>query len=161
MLVGVVLDSKGRPVSGAEVRLDRLRRAHSGMNGRFGFDGVRRGRRSLFVSKAGFEKAEIELDFADRRQIVYVRLVSRRTLIEQALGALDRGRLEAAHAALSRAGDVEHPDTDLDVVFLEAVLAYRRGRLSRAADLLEELRSDPRSRNLADALAAAAAEGRI
>ena len=161
MLVGVVLDSKGRPVSGADVRLDRIRRAQTGMNGRFAFDGVRRGERSLLVSEPGFEEAQIELDFADRRQIVYVRLVSRRTLLEHALSAVERGQLEAADAALSRAAAVEDPDTDLDIVFLRAIVAYRRGEISRAAGFLEELRADPRSRPVAEALAAAASAGRL
>jgi hypothetical protein len=155
MLVGVVVDTVGRPVPGAEVRLDLVRTQHTAMNGRFTFHGVRRGTRELIVSREGFERATLELEFTDRREIAYVRMVSRARLIERMVAALERDQLHRAASLLARARAVEEPRTDPDVALLGALLAYRQGNLSAAADRLEVLRGDPATRPAAEALAEA------
>ena len=155
MLVGVVVDTEGRPVPGARVRLDLVRTQPTAMNGRFAFHAVRRGLRKLTVSREGFETATVQLEFTDRREIAYVRMVSRAVLIERAVTALEGDQLHRAADLLSRARGVHEPRTDPDIALIGAVLAYRQGDPSTAADRLQLLREKPETRPAAETLAEA------
>lgn len=162
-LVGVVSDSEGRPVSGAEVALDGRRAALTGMDGRFTFSRVRRGQHEVRARRAGFEEARVELAFTDRRQIAYVRLISKDHLIERAVDHIAAGDLAAATGFLERVsildgsgGEVDfEANRDADVVLLEAIVRYRRGDRRGALEVLKPLRADPRTRAAAERLTAA------
>ena len=152
MLVGVVVNSAGRPVSGATVELNRLRSQETGMDGRFAFDGVRRGTRELSVSGEGYEATTVEVEFTDRRQLAYVRLVSKETLISSAVEHLEAGKNGAAKRKLARARALSEEEPDIEISYLSAIIAYRNGETRDAVEALEPLRTDPRSRKAARAL---------
>ncbi|MFO7780222.1 MAG: carboxypeptidase-like regulatory domain-containing protein [Spirochaetia bacterium] len=162
-LVGIVSDGEGRPVAGAEVTLDGRRTAHTGMDGRFTFSRVRRGRHEVGARSAGFEEASVELAFTDRRQIAYVRLISNDHLIERAVDYIAAGDLAAATGMLERVSVLDGSDgeanldagLDADVALLEAIVRSRRGDRRGALEALEPLRADPRTRAAAERLSAA------
>ena len=162
-LVGVVSDTEGRPVSGAEVTLDGRRAALTGMDGRFTFSRVRRGRHEVRARRAGFEEARVELAFTDRRQIAYVRLISKDHLIERAVDHIAAGDLAGATGVLERVSMLESSGGEAnldanraaDVALLEAIVRFRRGDRRGALEALEPLRADPRTRAAAERLTAA------
>jgi hypothetical protein len=158
MLVGVVTDTEGMPVAGAEVELDGRRRAITAMDGRFALARVRRGELRLVVRRAGYETAELVMSFVDRRQMAFARLVSRAELIDRAVGALAGGDLPAAEAALERARALDDPSTDADLSLITAVLHYRRGESGAARRVLEPLLEDPSTRKPASRLLALIAD---
>jgi hypothetical protein len=153
LLVGIVANSAGRPVAAAEVEIDGRRAVSTGVDGRFGIPNVRRGRHRIRVRSEGYEPATLELEFADRRQIAYIRLISRGALIDRAVDALAAGRLAQAGELLSRAAALQDPSTDADVLLLEAVLRARQGSPAQALTRLSPLRADPQTRPAAERLA--------
>jgi hypothetical protein len=153
LLVGIVADSAGRPVATAEVEIDGRRAVSTGMDGRFGIPNVRRGRHRIRVRSEGYEPATLELEFADRRQIAYIRLISRGALIDRTVDALAAGRLAQAGELLSRAAALQDPSTDADVLLLEAVLRARQGSPAQALTRLSPLHADPQTRPAAERLA--------
>lgn len=155
LLVGIVADTAGRPVPAAQVEIDGRRAVTTGMDGRFGIANVRRGRHRIRVSGDGYEPATLELEFTDRRQIAYIRLISGAALIDRAVDALAAGRLSEAGHLLARAAALDDPSTDADVLLLEAVLHARSGAPGEALTRLSPLRADPRTRPAAERLAEA------
>jgi hypothetical protein len=155
MLGGIVTDVGGTPVAGAEVELDGRRPVITSLDGRFGVTGVRRGPHSIRARKPGHEPATVEVDFVDRRQIIYIRLVSRDALIRSAVTAIEAGRLGRAERFLERAAPLTDSQTDPDVRLLEAVLLAEAGDRNGALEALAPLLDDPQSRAAAKRLAAA------
>lgn len=151
-LSGLVADSRGRPVTGALVELDGRRSQITGSDGRFAFDRVRRGTRRISVRRRGFEPARVELSFSDRRELAYVRLVSRQELLARAGDALEAGDTTLASGLLDRAGRLTDPGTAADLRVLRAVLRARRGQPRAAVRELAPLRDDPGTRGEAEAL---------
>lgn len=158
-LVGVVSDIEGHPVAGAEVTLDGRHEAHTGMDGRFTFPRVRRGRHELVADAEGSEEMRVEITFTDRRQIAYVRLTSKDHLVERAVDLIAAGELAAATEMLERASKIDSPggrvQLDADVALLEGIIRYRRGDRQGALEAIEPLLADPRTRGAADRLSAA------
>jgi hypothetical protein len=158
-LVGVVSDIEGHPVSGAEVTLDGRHAAQTGLDGRFTFSRVRRGRHEIVARSAGFEEASVELAFTDRRQIAYVRLMSKEQLIARAVDHIAAGELAAATEMLERVsmldGSGRKENLEEDVALLEGIIRYRRGDPRGAHEAIEALLADPRTRTAAERLSAA------
>ncbi|MFO8065827.1 MAG: carboxypeptidase regulatory-like domain-containing protein [Spirochaetota bacterium] len=152
MLVGVVVDSTGGPVAGATVELNRLRAQQTGIDGRFAFDKVRRGTRELSVSRDGYEEMTVEVEFTDRRQLAYVRLVSKEALISRAVEHLEAGDTAAAAETLSRAEALGEEEPDIEIAYLSAIIAYRNGDVQQAVEALEPLHAHPRFREAAQKL---------
>jgi hypothetical protein len=139
LLLGVVTDGAGRPVGGAVVHLDEKRTETTAASGRFAFARVRRGSHDISVDAKGYEPAVITVEFTDRRQMAYVRLISRAALIADAAAALERGDLAGAETLLTRAQVLGQPETDSDVAFLRSILALKRRAFSEAVDHLAPL----------------------
>lgn len=157
-LTGLVLDTEGRPVTGAEVELDGRHTASTRLDGTFGFGRVRRGPHELAVTHPAHEPASVELRFTDRRQMAFVRLVSRRALIAKAVDALQGGELQAAADFLNRAEALREKSTKADVLLLRAYVLYRRGREDEAVEVLREAARAPGAREAAARLEAVIAE---
>ncbi len=153
-LVGVVTDTEGHPVSGAEITLDGRHMARSGLDGRFAFSRVRWGRHELLARSTGFEEARVELLFSDRRQVAYVRLTSKDHLLARVVDHIAAGELTEGAELLERVSRIDGPDRDADRALLEGVIRYRRGEHRAALEVIEPLLSEARTRHAAERLSA-------
>ena len=96
-----------------------------------------RGTHSLAVAKAGYERLEATVEFFDKSQVLYLKVISLDQLLSKLEEALAQRRLAEAAALVARAEGVN--STHTDVRYLKAVYLVRSGEPRQAAALLEQL----------------------
>jgi len=134
ILTGMVYNSNSIPCVGAVLRVDDKKEAYTAdINGRFVIPNLKRGEHLIHVSKDNHEPELVELDFSDRRQVLYVRLTSNESLLNWAEEALDELRWDEAKDFIMRSLAVE-PENAHALTLLGA-LYYRTGRFE---DSLEQ-----------------------
>ncbi|MCG8451700.1 MAG: carboxypeptidase-like regulatory domain-containing protein [Spirochaetales bacterium] len=102
--LGIVFDSNNHPCFSAQVQvLEQDVMGTTDINGRFRLSRLPRGKHTLVISKEGFETIEMPVDFTQRTQVVYVRLMSQKTLLEQVEQAMDLYQWNQAREFLERA----------------------------------------------------------
>jgi hypothetical protein len=109
-MIGVVYAEDGTPVAGAEIRVDRHRRAVSDTFGRFRVAGVPAGPREVSVTAEGYETAYREVRFENRAKLVRVDLVSYTALVDRILHALEERRWQEARRIARRMETVDPLD---------------------------------------------------
>jgi len=134
ILMGMVYNSSSIPCVGAVLRVDDAKETYAAdINGRFVIPNLKRGRHLIHVTKDGHEPELVTLDFSDRRQILYVRLISNESLLDWAEGALDELRWNEAEIFIMRSLAVEPKNTH--ALTLLGALYYRTERFE---DSLEQ-----------------------
>lgn len=136
-LLGMVYDHDQAPCANALIVVDGTDGPHTDINGRFQTDPIARGEHRVAVRKAGYEELEVSLDFMDRNQVLYLRVVSVDQLLRQAEAALEGKRLGEADAILARAEAVE-PGNPV-ASYLRALLHLEREEAEPAVRILAEL----------------------
>lgn len=116
-LTGTVRDATGRPIVGAEARVDQRRAALSDTAGRFALPGVPFGTMTLVVRRIGYERATLEL--APERPGVRIELAVRLTTASFTLPsvlvegkAYDKGLWDAGFYKRQRVGNGTYFDPD-------------------------------------------------
>lgn len=142
-LNGMIYDYDNLPVSGAVVSAEGEDLAASDVNGRFSLPAFPFGKYRFTASRSGYEPSELEADYADATQVLYFKMHSAEQLLARAERALDARDWQAAESFIARASAVKPGDPA--VLYLAAVLDYRRGRCVDALAKLESvLAADPR-----------------
>ena len=139
-LNGMVYDYRSRPVTQAVVSLDEERTIQTDINGRFVFPGTPPGDHMLGFEKEGYEYVAVAFSFQSKTQVLYVKMISLATLLDQAETAVSEKRWADARFLLDRAAAIDGDNPA--VRYIEALLALYRGEAERAAAILEEILED-------------------
>lgn len=123
-LSGMVYSADSRPVRGARIRIDDGIEAQSDINGRFVTEPISPGMHSFVIHKEGFEPQTLAIEFSDRLQVLYVRLISLDYLLREAETRIDQEELDTAAALLDRAERIAPRDPAL--LMLKQVVAVKR-----------------------------------
>ena len=106
--LGIVFDSSNHPCFSARIQvLEQDVMGITDINGRFRLSHLPRGTHLFEISKEGYETMEMLVDFSKRTQVVYVRLMSQQTLLEQAEQAMKLYQWKEAQAFLERAQKID------------------------------------------------------
>jgi len=135
-LMGMVYSSRSIPCVGAVLQVDE-KVYTADINGRFVIPNLKRGKHQIEVSKEGYEPEIISLDFSDRRQILYVRLISNESLLDWAEESLDELRWSESEDLIMRSLAIE-PDNTRALTLLGA-LYYRMERFEDSLKQWERL----------------------
>ena len=136
-LFGMVYDYEQKPCQAAAILVDGEQRAQTDINGRFVLGDLSRGEHRIGVRKPGFEDLEVSVQFLNRDQILYLRVISLRQLLEQAENALGKKRLAETVALLARAERIDAGDPV--ELYLKALYLLETGAAREAAEVLESL----------------------
>lgn len=136
-LGGMVYTLDGRPVRGARILIDGSIETRTDINGRFISEPISAGIHKLIIRKAGYEAEELTIDFSDRLQVLYVRLVSFEYLLEEAELQIDTGDLFRARSLLDRAEKIREDDPALLMLYL--VIAIKSGDETKSKSLSRRL----------------------
>lgn len=139
-LFGMVYDDRNEPCQGALIRVDGSAGPNTDLSGRFVLPELARGAHTIAVEKASFERLEAAVDFFDKSQVLYLKVISLDQLLDKLADALAQRRLADAGDLVARAEGVNRAHTD--VRYLKAVYLLRSGESRQAADLLERLLAD-------------------
>ena len=123
-LAGMVYGADNRPVRGARILLDNTVEAQTDINGRFVTAPIPSGRHDFLITKEGHEPQMISVEFTDRLQVLYVRLISLDYLLERAEAQIDQENLDQAETLLERAARIQPDDPAL--VMLKLVVAVKQ-----------------------------------
>ncbi len=129
-LHGMVYDDEHNPVQWASVSIAGREPVYTDIDGRFAVPKVARGVVAIEVGADGFAPHTGEFLFANRTQVLYLRLHSGRSFVRQAIGALDSGDGETAVHLAGKALMVLPGDPE--VRFIAALASYRAGHLAMA-----------------------------
>ncbi len=129
-LHGMVYDDEHNPVQWASVSIAGREPIYTDIDGRFAVPGVVRGVVTIEVGADGFAPYTGEFLFANRTQVLYLRLHSGRSFVRQAIAALDSGDGEVAVHLAGKALMVLPGDPE--VRFIAALASYRTGDLATA-----------------------------
>ncbi len=133
-LHGMVYDDEHNPVQWASVSIAGREPIYTDIDGRFAVPGVVRGVVTIEVGADGFAPHTGEFLFANRTQVLYLRLHSGRSFVRQAIGALDSGDGETAVHLAGKALMVLPADPV--ALFIAALASYRTGDLTAAQSRL-------------------------
>jgi hypothetical protein len=136
-LFGMVYDYDQKPCPAASVQVDGEERAQTDINGRFVIDELSRGEHRIEVRKKGYEELGVAVQFLNRDQILYMRMISLGQLLAQAEEALERRRLEETASLLSRAQKIDAGDPLGQ--YITALYLLEKGSPAQAAEILESL----------------------
>jgi hypothetical protein len=136
-LFGMVYDHDQKPCPAAAVRVDGEERAQTDINGRFVIVDLSRGEHWIGVRKQGYEDLELSVQFLNRDQILYLRVISLRQLLEQAETALEKKKLAETASLLVRAERIDAGDPI--GAYLKALYLLEKGAAAEAAEVLEGL----------------------
>lgn len=141
-LPGMVYDSSGRPINGAEIRSGDRVIAASDVNGRFSL--TPEGEGSYRIGKPGYETRELPLEGETKPgpdTAIYVRLESREDLIAAAWDALEAQRFDEARRNLDRALSIAEAGPDWAITNLALLVLDPSVPPPEARAFREELRS--------------------
>jgi tetratricopeptide (TPR) repeat protein len=136
-LFGMVYDYDQKPCPAAAVHVDGQERARTDIDGRFVIVDLSRGEHRVGVRKPGYEELELEVQFLNRDQILYLRIISLRQLLEVAEAALEKKRLAETASLLDRARKIDPGDPV--GVYLKALYLLETGAVDEAVLTLEGL----------------------
>ena len=129
-LHGMIYDEEHRPVRWASVSIAGGDPVYTDIEGRFAVPDVPRGIVSIEVGRDEFAPHAGEFLFANRTQVLYLRLHSGRDFLRQAIGSLESGAEEAAIEP-AREGLMVLPG-DPEARFIAALASYLIGDLTAA-----------------------------
>ncbi len=133
-------DERNEPCAGARLEIDRSPGPTTDLSGRFEVRELSRGPHKIALAKPGYERLEVEFDFYDMNQVLYLKVVSLEDLLNRIEAALADRRLADAESLVIRAEAVSPGQAD--VRYLRAILALKSGDPPRAAQLLEQMAAD-------------------
>jgi len=136
--------TESRGVAGARISLDGEKEVVADSQGRFLLPRVRTGTHTLRVRREGYLPVERRIEFLNRSEIVYVRLLSVEEARLRAVRAYESGRLDPAEELARRL--VEYQEGDLVARYLLAARALSRGQPSRGLGHLRRLSRPDRRR---------------
>lgn len=136
-LHGMIFDEQHKPVAWVSVSTDDAGQVNSDIEGRFIIPDVRRGVVTVRAERAGYEPHMAEFTFVNRTQVLYLRLLSGRHYVREAIGAFDTGDLATAFDLAERAVAIV-PD-DAEARYLAAIAAVRLGDVQTARSHLAAL----------------------
>ena len=138
-LTGMVYDSEGRPVQGAQAHIDGKKEAVSDLNGRFVSPPLAFGPHVLLITKEGYEEQHTRIEFTSPLEVLYVSISSFESLVKKAEAALDQANYTEALSFIDRASTI-YPD-DPALMVLRCALYHQSGKKDAEAECLEKLKS--------------------
>ncbi len=133
-LLGMIYDNDNQACSGVRVTVDGLTGPVSDVNGRFTLPNLSRGKHALSVKKEGYEPADFQIEFLNRTQIVYLKVLSFEQILSLAERALNDRKIGEAEGYLERAKKIRESDPLL--LYLRAVVALKRDQVQDALTIL-------------------------
>jgi len=131
---GMVYDYENSPCSNVIVKLNGKHVIRTDINGRFTFLGMPPGTYGLWFEKQGYESLELAFDFHSRSQVLYVKMMSLKILIQRIEKATTDKHWKEAESLLLRAMIIDRENPT--VHYLKATLALYRGEAEEAARIL-------------------------
>ncbi len=136
-LFGMVYDYEQKPVPAAQLLVDGRRGPQTDINGRFVIEALSRGAHRVKVTKEGFEPLEVQVDYLNRSQVLYLRVVSFNQLLRMAERALEEKRYYQVEDLLSRAAAIDPADPV--GLYLRALYQSEKGEVQEAVRTLESV----------------------
>ena len=140
-LFGMMYDEDNQPCSGVNLLLDGATSAGNGIvtdvRGRFVLPGLSRGEHAVVARKDGYEELSVKIQFLNRTDVLFLRMVSFGQLLADAEKALEDRRWDQAEGFLARAEKLDARDAAL--LYLRAVRSYKAGSHADAAMYLHRL----------------------
>ena len=136
-LFGMIYDLDNKACPGVSLQLDGGQKTSTDINGRFVLAAVKRGAHSVTAVADDHETLEVQFDFENQTQVLYLKMTSFDQLLYQAEDSLAKKQWSQAESLLKRAAAIHA--TQVVLVYLQAILDYQRGEYARAAGRLESL----------------------
>lgn len=135
--VGMIYGPDNNPVRDARVSISEDLTARTDINGRFVVDYLPFGEYQATVSAELYETRSVDIAFLSETQVLYVRLVSFDSLIDEASDAIALRTWDRAENFLSRASTIHdgHPI----IAYQRAVIEQLRGNHETALSYLDPL----------------------
>lgn len=126
----MIYDAQNVPVQSVIIKVDGEIIAQSDIEGRLLLPSLARGEHVVLAEKNQYEPVSYRLNFLNRTQVLHLSMTSDRNLIQGIEGALSGGDLENAAGQLERLLAIKPGDPE--VLFLEAIIHYRKGNIKEA-----------------------------
>lgn len=139
-LLGMIYDHYNNPVQGVELSINGEASVSSDIAGRFLIPNVAAGPHLISLTHADYEYVEVEVQFSDPKQVLYVKLHSLDSLLEKVEEALDGNRDIHAAEFLDRAARIDADNPLLR--FYRAILHYRNAETEPALTILRALEEE-------------------
>ncbi len=136
-LMGMIYDEDSQPVPGAQVSVDGRKGPMADIRGRFVLPDLSRGSHTITVAKSGFEELTSQIEFLNKSEALYLRMISFGQLLTKAETALNDRKWSDADGYLTRADKLSPQDPVL--LYLKAVRSYRTGGYADAESQLTKI----------------------
>jgi len=136
-LLGVIYDNYNNPVSGASITMEDGRALSSDIDGRFVLPALNKQEYKIIVSKKGFEPVDVELDFFDPKQVLYIKLSSITYFKEEIEKSLKSKDWEKADRMITRAFKIDEKDPVL--LYLAAIYSLEVDKYNQCLGYLNSL----------------------
>jgi tetratricopeptide (TPR) repeat protein len=134
---GMVYDDDNQPSAGAWIYYDGQKGPQTDIRGRFVLYGLARGVHRIEVRKDGYEPVDTTVEFVDRSQVLYLKVISLPQLLRRLEQALEDRSIQKAEELLRRAELIAAEDPVL--LYLRAVYQLETGRAQEALKSLERV----------------------
>lgn len=124
-LYGMIYDKQNRPVKGVRIVQNGKLLGTSDVNGRFFLSKISQGSQQFRFEKAGYESLELEVDFQNRTEVLYINMRSAFDCMVQADMALSQQSFADARQAIDIGIDIDPLHQGLH--FLSAILYLKVG----------------------------------
>lgn len=136
-LMGMIYDEDSQPVPGAQVSVDGRKGPMADIRGRFVLPDLARGTHTITIAKNGFEELTSQIEFLNKSEALYLRMISFGQLLAKAETALNDRKWSDADGYLVRAEKLTPQDPVL--LYLKAVRAYRTESYNDAESQLTKI----------------------
>jgi tetratricopeptide (TPR) repeat protein len=136
-LLGMIYDSENLPCLAASVMIDGNERAQTDVNGRFVASEVSKGEHTITIVKKGFETLTIPFNFLDRKQILYLKVISLKQILAKIEENLAQKRMKEVEEYIVRANAIDEKNPVL--MYITALFHSQNERNEEAVAQLEKL----------------------
>lgn len=128
--LGMIYDARSRPCGMATITISlkdkkSKKTVQSDINGRFVFTNIAGGTYNVTAEKSGYETITSEIEFNRRTQLLYIRITSQETLLDEVEKHLKNLEWNKAKTTLERAASVDQNDSRY--ILLHGVFLQKKG----------------------------------
>lgn len=135
---GLIYDANNEPVSGASLFLNNKINCISDIYGHFTILGPDLNTKyKLKVEKEGFETTEIDFEYLNQSQMIYIRISSISQLLSETETYLKQGNNDKSKKILNRISNID--ENNYSALYLKAIIEYKEKKYDESINILENL----------------------